>query len=86
MSSVARDTAGRITAMTENVAGTTHTWAFAYDPHGDLITATRDGTTHSYAFDPNGNRTSVDGATEGPTTRKTDSSRATPRTRATAIS
>jgi RHS repeat-associated protein len=66
MSGVARDAAGRITAMTENVAGTTHTWAFAYDPHGDLVTATRDGTTHSYVFDPNGNRTEVDSVTVGP--------------------
>jgi RHS repeat-associated protein len=66
MSGIARDDGGRITAVTENQGGVTHTWAFAYDPHGDLVTATRDGTTHSYAFDSNGNRTSTDGATQGP--------------------
>jgi RHS repeat-associated protein len=66
MSAVSRDAAGHITAMTENVAGTTHTWAFAYDEHDDLVGATRDGTKHTYAFDPNGNRTESDGAAQGP--------------------
>ena len=56
-----RDANGRITGATETLAGTTHTWAFGYDAHGDLDSATEDGTATAYVFDPNGNRLSAGG-------------------------
>jgi RHS repeat-associated protein len=56
-----RDADGRITGLTETSAGKAHTWAFVYDPHGDLASATEDGTTTAYDFDPNGNRLSAGG-------------------------
>ena len=56
-----RDADGRITGLTETSAGKTHTWAFVYDAHGDLASATEDGTTTAYDFDPNGNRLSASG-------------------------
>ena len=56
-----RDADGRITGATETLAGTTHTWAFGYDAHGDLDSATEDGTATAYVFDPNGNRLSAGG-------------------------
>ena len=56
-----RDANGRITGATETLADTTHTWAFGYDAHGDLDSATEDGTATAYVFDPNGNRLSAGG-------------------------
>ena len=56
-----RDADGRITGATETLAGTTHTWAFGYDAHGDLDSATEDGTATAYVFDPNGNRLNAGG-------------------------
>ena len=44
------------------MAGASHTWAFEYDAHGDLSSATEDGNATSYTYDPNGNRLSVAGA------------------------
>jgi RHS repeat-associated protein len=44
----------------ETVAGTSHTYAYSYDPDGQLTKVTRDGTTvERYAYDQNGNRISV---------------------------
>ena len=56
-----RDADGRITGATETLSGTTHTWAFGYDAHGDLDSATEDSTAMDYVFDPNGNRLSAGG-------------------------
>ena len=56
-----RDADGRITGATETLSGATHTWAFGYDAHGDLDSATEDGTATAYVFDPNGNRLSAGG-------------------------
>jgi RHS repeat-associated protein len=58
-----RDGDGRITAATETLpAGTSHAWAFQYDPHGDLSSVTDGATTTQYSFDPNGNRSTVGAA------------------------
>ena len=57
-----RDALGRITGLTDAVAGASHTWAFEYDAHGGLSSATEDGNATSYTYDPNGNRLSVAGA------------------------
>ena len=57
-----RDALGRITGLTDAVAGASHAWAFEYDAHGDLSSATEDGNATSYTYDPNGNRLSVAGA------------------------
>jgi RHS repeat-associated protein len=56
-----RDALGRIQTMTETLSGTTNNWTFAYDPHGDLASATEDGVAAAYVFDPNGNRLSAAG-------------------------
>jgi RHS repeat-associated protein len=56
-----RDAGGRIQTMAETLSGTTHSWSFTYDAHGDLASATEDGTATAYVFDPNGNRLSAGG-------------------------
>jgi len=56
-STATRDGSGRITTLTETVAGTPITTTFTYDPAGRLATATRAGFgTTSYEYDANGNR------------------------------
>jgi RHS repeat-associated protein len=62
---ITRDSLGRITSMQELVNGATHTWSISYDARGRLETVTRDGTTSSYEYDPNGNLTAISGATFG---------------------
>jgi len=46
-----RDALGRITGLTDAVAGASHTWAFEYDAHGGLSSATEDGDTVKYVID-----------------------------------
>jgi RHS repeat-associated protein len=62
---ITRDALGRITSMQELVSGSTHTWGIGYDSRGRLETVTRDGTTTTYGYDPNGNLTAINGATFG---------------------
>jgi RHS repeat-associated protein len=62
---ITRDANGRITAMHETINGVTHTWAIAYDARGRLSSVTRDGVAASYGYDPNGNLTTINGATFG---------------------
>jgi RHS repeat-associated protein len=62
---ITRDSLGRITSMQELVNGATHTWSIGYDARGRLETVTRDGTTTTYDYDPNGNLTTVNGAPFG---------------------
>jgi len=56
-----RDLNGRIIAMTEGINGATHDWSFDYDSRGRLTSATRDATTNTYTYDPNGNRLTMSG-------------------------
>jgi RHS repeat-associated protein len=56
-----RDLNGRIAAMTEGINGATHDWSFAYDSRGRLTSSTRDSTTNTYSYDPNGNRLTMSG-------------------------
>jgi RHS repeat-associated protein len=50
---------GLITRKVETVSGTAHTYDYAYDPTGQLLSVTRDGTVvEQYTYDGNGNRTS----------------------------
>ena len=51
--------------MKETINGVTHTWAIAYDARGRLSSVTRDGVAASYGYDPNGNLTTINGATFG---------------------
>jgi len=58
--SYARDALSRVAAVTETVAGASHTDAYTYDAAGRLTGVTRDGAMiGQYAYDANGNRTSV---------------------------
>jgi RHS repeat-associated protein len=53
------DTTGRVTGKSETAAGATITYAYAYDPDGQLTEVQRNGTvSEAYAYDVNGNRTS----------------------------
>ena len=53
------DRAGRITGVVETLGASSSTLALAYDPDGQLVGVTRDGTAvEQYAYDANGNRTS----------------------------
>ncbi len=62
---ITRDALGRITSMQELVNGATHKWAIGYDSRGRLESVTRDGTTTTYGYDPNGNLTAINGAPFG---------------------
>jgi RHS repeat-associated protein len=55
------DPLGRIASMSETLTGATHAWGFAYDEHGNLSSATRDGAATAYTYDPNGNRLTAAG-------------------------
>jgi RHS repeat-associated protein len=64
------DAIGRLTAKTETVAGQSHTFQYAYDSLGQLVSVSRDGTpVEAYAYDANGNRiqSTVNGVTTGAT-------------------
>ncbi|HHW85535.1 MAG TPA: hypothetical protein GX400_04935, partial [Chloroflexi bacterium] len=53
----ARDRLGRITVLTETVAGVTAVYAYAYDVAGRLTEVRQDGSViASYTYDSNGNR------------------------------
>ena len=56
--SYVHDAIGRLMAKTETLAGLSHTFQYAYDPLGQLVAVTRDGTStvETYAYDANGNR------------------------------
>src|SRR5690606_3502536 len=56
---LSRDRLGRITALTETVAGETRELSFEYDSVGRLIEATDEGVVTRYEYDPNGNRTEL---------------------------
>ncbi len=61
---VVRDAVGRITQKTETVQGTTHVWAYTFDPAGRLTDVTRDGAFFShYAYDTDDNRTTYTNTT-----------------------
>jgi RHS repeat-associated protein len=62
---ISRDSLGRITSMQELVNGATHTWTIGYDTRGRLETVTRDGTSTTYGYDPNGNLTAINAADFG---------------------
>jgi YD repeat-containing protein len=62
---ITRDSLGRITSMNELINGAAHTWTISYDARGRLQTVTRDGTTTTYGYDPNGNLTAINGASFG---------------------
>jgi RHS repeat-associated protein len=64
----ARDALGRVTNLTENIAGVPHDLAYEYDLAGRLAKETRDGITTIYTYDANGNRTSVQVGSEVATT------------------
>jgi RHS repeat-associated protein len=54
------DNRGRIAQKMETEVGTTHTYAYTYDPDGQLTVVTRDGVpVERYAYDSHGNRTSL---------------------------
>jgi RHS repeat-associated protein len=53
-----RDMLGRIVQATETIEGVTHTYSYAYDLAGRLISVNKDSVRVStYAYDANGNRT-----------------------------
>ncbi|KAB2906875.1 MAG: RHS repeat-associated core domain-containing protein [Ignavibacteriaceae bacterium] len=53
------DLSGRIVGKTETVGGVNTTYAYGYDPGGQLTEVRRNGAvTERYAYDANGNRTS----------------------------
>jgi RHS repeat-associated protein len=55
--SYVHDAIGRLTAKTDTVAGVSHEFQYAYDPLGQLVSVTRDGTpVETYVYDANGNR------------------------------
>jgi len=57
--SLTRDNAGRITAKTETVDGTTSNYVYTYDPMGRLLTVTKDGAlVEEYVYDSVGTRIS----------------------------
>ncbi len=57
-----RDKTGRIIAKTESIDGQTHQYQYFYNLSGYLERVSKDGTTiTSYTFDPDGNRTSING-------------------------
>lgn len=57
------DKLGRITQKKESQGGTTHVFDYGYDPAGRLAEVKRDGTvTAGYGYDPNGNRTQLNGS------------------------
>ena len=68
----ARDALGRVTHLTENIAGASqviaHDVTYQYDLAGRLAKETRDGVTTLYTYDPNGNRTSVQVGNKAATT------------------
>jgi RHS repeat-associated protein len=52
------DAAGRTVRKVESVAGTSHTFAYAYDADSQLVQVHQDGALlEQYAYDVNGNRT-----------------------------
>jgi RHS repeat-associated protein len=56
---VTYDRGGRISGRTENVDGTTSTWAYGRDGAGRVTEVRRNGTVvEEYTYDANGNRTS----------------------------
>ncbi len=55
-----RDSLGRITHITENVAAVTTDVDFTYDPAGHLETVARGGVITKYLYDETGNRTSIE--------------------------
>jgi RHS repeat-associated protein len=58
--SYTRDALGRITAKTETVQGTTHSYTYRYDARGRLTDVARDGASVLHAgYDANGNRTGL---------------------------
>jgi RHS repeat-associated protein len=57
--SITRDALGRISAKSETVNGTTHTYDYTYDSAGRLIDVNRDSAAYSdYTYSTNSNRTS----------------------------
>jgi RHS repeat-associated protein len=64
----ARDALGRVTHLTENIAGVPREVTYEYDLAGRLAKETRDGITTSYTYDPNGNRISVQVGNQAATT------------------
>jgi RHS repeat-associated protein len=67
LSNVLRDSNGRITSMTEAINGINsevNAWSLVYDARGRLTAATRGSNpTNQYGYDPNGNRTTLNGNT-----------------------
>ena len=57
-----RDEIGRISAIVANIEGGSSVSEYEYDAAGRLIGATLDGVTTTWDYDPNGNRTHVNGA------------------------
>src|SRR5690606_364912 len=56
---LSRDRLGRITALTETVAGETRELSFEYDSVGRLIEATDEGVVTRYEYHTNANRTKL---------------------------
>jgi RHS repeat-associated protein len=53
-----RDGVGRIKNKSEIIQGTSHSWAYTYDPTGRLTDVSEDGqAVHHYAYDGDDNRT-----------------------------
>jgi RHS repeat-associated protein len=56
---ITRDELGRISNLTEKIAGKTQELKYGYDTVGRLSTADRNGVVTTYNYDDNGNRTSI---------------------------
>ncbi len=54
---LSHDLSGRVTGKTETVGGVNYTFAYSYDPNGQLTEVRRDGVlVERYTYDLNGNR------------------------------
>ena len=53
------DNVGLLTQKVETIAGTSHTYTYTYDPLGQLLTVSKDGSVvETYTYDAHDNRTS----------------------------